>query len=396
MANYLDKDGVVYLWGKIKGKFVAKESGKGLSTNDYTTTEKNKLAGIASNANNYSLPTASSTVLGGVKVGTNLSISSGVLSAKDTTYGVMKGATASADGGSGLVPAPTKGNEGKYLKGDGTWGTPANTTYGVVSKTANGLVPKLPDETTTTKYLRQDGAWVVPPNTTYGVMKGATASADGASGLVPAPTKGDSTRYLTSDGKWSSILFPTYPLASSSLDGLMSRTDKAKLNGIANGANKTIVDDTLSDTSTNPVQNKIVKGEIDRAKNIADQSMTLAGNLANALMYEMLINDSGFIFKGTGGTSYSLYKDLTNFVDLSPYAKKADIVGTYKYKGSVDTASALPTSGQTTGDVYNIVASSSYGPAGCNVAWNGSDWDSLGGIFTITSISNSELDTICV
>lgn len=284
MANYLDKNGIVYLWGKIKAKFVAKESGKGLSTNDYTTTEKNKLAGIANNANNYSLPTASSTVLGGVKVGANLSISSGVLSAKDTTYGVMKGATASADGASGLVPAPTKGNEGKYLKGDGSWGTPA----------------------------------------------------------------------------------------------------------------KTIVDDTLSDISTNPVQNKIVKGEIDRAKNIADQSMTLAGNLANALMYEMAISDSGFIFKGTGGTSYSLCKDLTSFVELSPYAKKADIVGTYKYKGSVDTASALPTSGQTTGDVYNIVASSSYGPASCNVAWNGSDWDSLGGIFTITSISNSELDTICV
>lgn len=396
MANFLDKDGVVYLWGKIKEKFVAKESGKGLSTNDYTTTEKNKLAGIATNANNYSLPTASLTVLGGVKVGTNLSISNGVLSAKDTTYGVMRGATASANGASGLVPAPTQGNEGKYLKGDGSWGTPANTTYGVVSKTANGLVPKLPDETTTTKYLRQDGAWVVPPNTTYGVMKGATASADGASGLVPAPTKGDSTRYLTSDGKWSSILFPTYPLASSSLDGLMSRIDKAKLNGIENGANKTIVDDTLSDTSKNPVQNKIVKGEIDRAKNIADQSMTLAGNLANALMYEMAIKDSGFIFKDTGGTSYSLCKDLTSFVDLSPYAKKADIVGTYKYKGSVDTASALPTSGQTTGDVYNIVASSSYGPAGCNVAWNGSNWDSLGGIFTITSISNSELATICV
>ena len=396
MANFLDKDGVVYLWGKIKGKFVAKESGKGLSTNDYTTTEKNKLAGIANGANNYSLPTASASTLGGVKVGTNLSISSGVLSAKDTTYGVMKGATASADGGSGLVPAPTKGNEGKYLKGDGTWGTPANTTYGVVSKTANGLVPKLPDETTTTKYLRQDGAWVVPPNTTYGVMKGATASADGASGLVPAPTKTDGIQYLTNKGTWATIIFPTYPIATSSLDGLMSRTDKAKLNGIANGANKTIVDDTLSDTSTNPVQNKIVKGEIDRAKNIADQSMTLAGNLANALMYEMAINDSGFIFKGTGGTSYSLYKDLTSFVDLSPYAKKADIVGTYKYKGSVDTASALPTSGQTTGDVYNIVASSSYGPAGCNVAWNGSDWDSLGGIFTITSISNSELDAICV
>lgn len=39
-----------------------------------------------------------------------------------------------------------------------------NTTYGVVSKTANGLAPQLPNETTTTKYLRQDGTWVVPPN----------------------------------------------------------------------------------------------------------------------------------------------------------------------------------------------------------------------------------------
>lgn len=43
------------------------------------------------------------------------------------------------------------------------------TTTAVVNKTANGLVPKLPNETTTTKYLRQDGIWAVPPdtNTTY-------------------------------------------------------------------------------------------------------------------------------------------------------------------------------------------------------------------------------------
>lgn len=54
------------------GTKVDKVSGKGLSTNDYTTAEKNKLSGIASNANNYVLPAATSTVLGGVKVQNNL------------------------------------------------------------------------------------------------------------------------------------------------------------------------------------------------------------------------------------------------------------------------------------------------------------------------------------
>lgn len=42
---------------KITEKFVKKESGKGLSTNDYTTAEKQKLGGIAANANNYTHPT---------------------------------------------------------------------------------------------------------------------------------------------------------------------------------------------------------------------------------------------------------------------------------------------------------------------------------------------------
>lgn len=61
---------------QIKNK-VDKEEGKGLSTNDFTTAEKEKLKGL----NNYTLPAASATVLGGVKVGAGLSIANGVLSA---------------------------------------------------------------------------------------------------------------------------------------------------------------------------------------------------------------------------------------------------------------------------------------------------------------------------
>ena len=62
MSKYLDSNGLLYLWGKIKALVSGKADkveGKQLSTNDYTDTEKTKLAGIAAGANNYAHPTAS-------------------------------------------------------------------------------------------------------------------------------------------------------------------------------------------------------------------------------------------------------------------------------------------------------------------------------------------------
>lgn len=56
----------------------------------------------------------------------------------------------------------------------------------------------------------------------------------------------------------------TYPAASQSAAGLMSAADKKKLDGIAAGANKTTVDSALSSTSANPVQNKVIKAELDK------------------------------------------------------------------------------------------------------------------------------------
>lgn len=50
----------------------------------------------------------------------------------------------------------------------------------------------------------------------------------------------------------------TYGLASASSNGLMSSTQYSKLSGIESGANKTTVDSTLSGTSANPVQNKVL------------------------------------------------------------------------------------------------------------------------------------------
>lgn len=50
----------------------------------------------------------------------------------------------------------------------------------------------------------------------------------------------------------------TYGVATTSNNGLMSSTDKTKLDGIAAGANKTVVDSVLNPTSTNPLQNKVL------------------------------------------------------------------------------------------------------------------------------------------
>ena len=79
---------------------------------------------------------------------------------------------------------------------------------------------------------------------------------------------------------------------------------------------------------------------------------------------------------------------LSAFGDASTYALKSDITSMYRYKGSVATVAALPSSGNTTGDVYNVEAS------GMNYAWDGTAWDSLGEIFQITPITNAEIDTI--
>ena len=88
------------------------------------------------------------------------------------------------------------------------------------------------------------------------------------------------------------------------------------------------VDSALSETSTNPVQNKVI---------------------ANA---------------------------------LKEYAKKDDISTVYKAKGST-TSGSLP-SNPSVGDVYDLTDASSYGPVGTNVVWTGTKWDALAGITDLT------------
>lgn len=99
----------------------------------------------------------------------------------NTTYTNMGAATSSAAGAAGLVPAPAAGKQASFLRGDGTWVVPTNTTYGLASTTANGLLRQL--NGSTSNFMRGDGTWATPPNTTYAVANEST------NGLMAAADK---------------------------------------------------------------------------------------------------------------------------------------------------------------------------------------------------------------
>lgn len=117
-------------------------------------------------------------------------IVSGVPYYKDTntTYANMEAATASAAGAAGLVPAPAAGKQTSFLRGDGTWVVPTNTTYGLASTTANGLLRQL--NGSTSNFMRGDGTWATPPNTTYAVANEST------NGLMAAADKKTMNRLI--------------------------------------------------------------------------------------------------------------------------------------------------------------------------------------------------------
>lgn len=276
--KFLDYDGLLYFWQQVKGKLnnkVDKEDGKQLSTNDYTTTEKNKLAGISSGAqanvietvqlNGSSITPSDKTV--------NVQVSKSTVGLNNVTNDaqVKRSEMGKADGvatldNAGKVPASqlpsyvddviegyysggkfytSKDSSGNYsgaitgetgkiyvnLNDNKTYRW-SGTAYAVISETlalgetsstayagnkgaANASeIEKIKNGTTTvpkaTSAANVNGHTVetnVPAgakftDTTYSDMKGATGSAAGTHGLVPAPAAGANTKFLRGDGTW--------------------------------------------------------------------------------------------------------------------------------------------------------------------------------------------------
>ena len=127
----------------------------------------------------------------------------------------------------------------------------------------------------------------------------------------------------------------------------------------------------------------------------ANASSNKTANIIVPTKTSDITNDSGFITKEVNDlTNYTKTSDLPsvatsgNFADLQnkpttiagygitdAYTKTEidnKVASVYKYKGSVATYAALPSTGQVVGDVYNVEEN------GANYAWDGSTWDKLG------------------
>ena len=154
---------------QLQTQKVDKVEGKGLSTNDYTTPEKNKLAAIEAEANKYVLPAATASALGGVKIGSNITLANGgtisitkanvtsalgvdptttyVKKAGDTMTGILniknsEGAQlelfgTASDGGAYMRFYPNNQTDNKWYLGVGTNQT-LNLGYNTVTKASFG------------------------------------------------------------------------------------------------------------------------------------------------------------------------------------------------------------------------------------------------------------------
>ena len=250
--------------------------------------DKKKLDGIATGANNYTLPTASASTLGGVKIGSNITLSSGTISltkanvtaalgytppTRDTnTWIALKGATTTAAGTAGYAPAPSAGNANRYLRSDGTWAVPPDT------------------------------------NTTYSNMSGATSSAAGKAGLVPAPAAGKQTSYLRGDGTWAvpTNTNTTYTLTKSGSTITLTGSDGSKTS--VTDANTTYSLSSFGITATAAELNKLdgvtaTKDEINFLDGVTSSIQTqLNGKAASTHKHSASDINSGTLGTARGGT----------------------------------------------------------------------------------------------
>lgn len=153
--KYLDDSGLSYFFQKLQTVFQAKESGKGLSSNDYTTIEKTKLSGIDTSAQVNVIETVK-------KNGATLTVTNKAVDISVPTK--ISDLTNDSD----FVEDPN------YVHTDNNYTSAEKTKLAgidVVSSSNNGLCPQLPSGSGQSKYLCEDGTWRSPATSSSGLTQ---------------------------------------------------------------------------------------------------------------------------------------------------------------------------------------------------------------------------------
>ena len=197
-----------------------------------STSDKSKLDGITSSADavSFSRALSSGTKIGTITInGTNTDIyaptagtSPTYSQATSSTLGLVK--IGYPESGKNY---PVELNSSGQMYVNVPW-TDNNTTYGLATTSASGLLRQLNGNTS--YYLRGDGTWAIPPNTTYSLV-----GANGSTGLIKNGSSITSASGYTACPIIRGVPYyknTTYSAATASSSGLMSASDKSDFDEI--------------------------------------------------------------------------------------------------------------------------------------------------------------------
>lgn len=216
----------------------------------------------------------------------------------DHTYGNMKGATSSAAGSAGLVPAPNIGEQLKFLRADGAWVIPTNTTYSVGTSSYLGIT-KLYTETGSAT----DGTMTQNAITTALNGKSATghthnyAGSSSAGGAADSAVKLNTARNITIGNSTKSFDGTTNLSWSLNEIGIPTKSDIAACAVMYGGT-------TLSSSATvtdSAAQYKVISRSTGSTGDIFTKSVTLPKGLYSVMirMKVSTISSSSNVFKLT-------------------------------------------------------------------------------------------------
>ena len=394
--NYLDKTGLALVWEKIKnglsGK-VDKVDGKGLSSNDYTSDEKTKLANVASGAQ--------VNVLEGIqKNGTNVAITnkianitvptatsdltndSGFITTADIPEGAAASTTTPLMDGTASV-----GTELAFARGDHRHPTDTSRASASDLSALDGRVEDLEEavgtggsvDTKTTNAINDlDSSIAAETNKAIASVTVVNGKITGST-KVTVPTNNNQ---LTNGAG--------YQTASDVATAIESKADSATTiagYGITDAYTKTEVDDAISAGASTAI--KGLDSSIAATSNQAISAVTITdGKITASSKVNIPTNNNQL----TNGAGYQTASDVSTAIN-------AALSAAMTYKGTKATVDALPSTGNKTGDVWHVTAD------GGEYAWDGTDWQELGSVMDLSdyveeselvAITSSEINTICV